>query len=87
MKKSPITHLEVKSLLEKYPTLRSEIEDVFYFKSFDIKDVIYSEKMMIEWMTTPIPALSGLTPVETIQCGDLQLVLDILNRLKYGDFS
>ncbi|MBM5112590.1 antitoxin Xre/MbcA/ParS toxin-binding domain-containing protein [Vibrio parahaemolyticus] len=68
--------IEVKSVLSKFPTLQSEIEDVFR-----------SEEMANEWLTSPVPALQGLTPIEVLQQGDVESVLDIVNRLKYGDFS
>ncbi|NNN70558.1 DUF2384 domain-containing protein [Vibrio sp. 3-2(1)] len=32
-----------------------------------------------------MPVLGGLTPIEVIQNGDLNLVLDTLNKMKYGD--
>ncbi|HCH1010374.1 TPA: DUF2384 domain-containing protein [Vibrio parahaemolyticus] len=66
----------VKSVLSKFPTLQSEIEDVFR-----------SEEMANEWLTSSVPALQGLTPIEVLQQGDVESVLDIVNRLKYGDFS
>ncbi|EGR2999102.1 antitoxin Xre/MbcA/ParS toxin-binding domain-containing protein [Vibrio parahaemolyticus] len=68
--------IEVKSVLSKFPTLKSEIEDVFR-----------SEEMANEWLTSSVPALQGLTPIEVLQQGDVESVLDIVNRLKYGDFS
>ncbi|AMG08656.1 DUF2384 domain-containing protein [Vibrio parahaemolyticus] len=68
--------IEVKSVLSKFPTLQSEIEDVFR-----------SEEMANEWLTSSVPALQGLTPIEVLQQGDVESVLDIVNRLKYGDFS
>ncbi|EHJ9976898.1 DUF2384 domain-containing protein [Vibrio parahaemolyticus] len=68
--------IEVKSVLSKFPTLQSEIEDVFR-----------SEEMANEWLTSSVPALQGLTPIEVLQQGDIESVLDIVNRLKYGDFS
>ncbi len=68
--------IEVKSVLSKFPILQSEIEDVFR-----------SEEMANEWLTSSVPALQGLTPIEVLQQGDVELVLDIVNRLKYGDFS
>ncbi|WP_249929938.1 MULTISPECIES: MbcA/ParS/Xre antitoxin family protein [Vibrio] len=43
--------------------------------------------MRAEWLTSAIPALSGLTPLEVVLKGDLKRVLDALNRIKYGDFS
>ncbi|HHJ3171718.1 TPA: antitoxin Xre/MbcA/ParS toxin-binding domain-containing protein [Vibrio parahaemolyticus] len=68
--------VEVKSVLLKFPVLQSEIEDVFR-----------SEEMANEWLTSSVPALQGLTPIEVLQQGNVELVLDIVNRLKYGDFS
>ncbi len=68
--------IEVKSVLSKFPTLQSEIEDVFR-----------SEEMANEWLTSSVPALQGFTPIEVLQQGDVESVLDIVNRLKYGDFS
>ncbi|EPW6908705.1 antitoxin Xre/MbcA/ParS toxin-binding domain-containing protein [Vibrio parahaemolyticus] len=68
--------IEVKSVLSKFPTLQSEIEDVFR-----------SEEMANEWLTSSVPALQGLTPIEVLRQGDVESVLDIVNRLKYGDFS
>ncbi|EKA7380505.1 DUF2384 domain-containing protein [Vibrio parahaemolyticus] len=68
--------VEVKSVLLKFPILQSEIEDVFR-----------SEEMANEWLTSSVPALQGLTPIEVLQQGNVELVLDIVNRLKYGDFS
>ncbi len=68
--------IEVKSVLSKFPILQSEIEDVFR-----------SEEMANEWLTSSVPALQGLTPIEVLQQGEVESVLDIVNRLKYGDFS
>ncbi len=68
--------IEVKSVLSKFPILQSEIEDVFR-----------SEEMANDWLTSSVPALQGLTPIEVLQQGNVELVLDIVNRLKYGDFS
>ncbi|MFW8632251.1 antitoxin Xre/MbcA/ParS toxin-binding domain-containing protein [Vibrio natriegens] len=68
--------VEVKSVLSKFPILQSEIEDVFR-----------SEEMANEWLTSSVPALQGLTPIEVLQQGNVELVSDIVNRLKYGDFS
>ncbi len=68
--------IEVKSVLSKFPTLQSEIEDVFR-----------SEEMANEWLTSSVPALRGFTPIEVLQQGEVESVLDIVNRLKYGDFS
>ncbi len=69
--------LEVESVLSSFPELRSEINDIFCSE----------DEIAIEWLTTPIPALNGLTPVEAVQQDDLEWVLDVLNRIKYGDFS
>lgn len=65
----------VESVLTQYPALQSEIEDVFG-----------EADLVVEWLTTPIPALAGLSPVEVVLKGDLKLVLQTLNRMKYGDF-
>lgn len=65
----------VQSVLAKYPLLKSEIEDVFC-----------SVSLGSEWLRSNIPVLGGLTPIEVIQNGDLKLVLDTLNKMKYGDF-
>lgn len=46
-----------------------------------------TEEMANEWLTSSVPALQGLTPIEVLQQGDVESVLDIVNRLKYGDFS
>ncbi|WP_257974009.1 MbcA/ParS/Xre antitoxin family protein [Vibrio parahaemolyticus] len=43
--------------------------------------------MKTEWLTSAIPALSGLTPLEVVLEGDLKRVLEALNRIKYGDIS
>ncbi|EIA0903305.1 hypothetical protein WOB98_08915 [Vibrio parahaemolyticus] len=43
--------IEVKSVLSKFPTLQSEIEDVFR-----------SEEMANEWLTSSVPALQVLNP-------------------------
>jgi len=66
----------VESVLTKYPFLKTEIEEVF--GSIDLG---------IEWLTSDIPALGGLTPVDVIKKGDLKLVLMTLNKIKYGEFS
>ncbi len=67
----------VESILSEFPALKSEIDDLFCSE----------EKIAIEWLTTPVRALNGLTPIEAVQQGDLEWVLGILNRLRYGDFS
>ncbi len=67
----------VESILSEFPALKSEIDDLFCSE----------EEIAIEWLTSPVPALNGLTPIEAVQQGDLKWVLDILNRLRYGDFS
>lgn len=66
----------VESVLTQYPVLKSEIEDVFG-----------EADLGIEWLTSPIPALAGLSPVAAVLKGDLKLVLQTLNRMRYGDFS
>ncbi len=71
-----VGHTEVGSVLTKFPGLKSEIEAVFC-----------SAELGIEWLTSPIPALGGSTPIEVIQKGDLNLVLMTLNKIKYGDYS
>ncbi|HGY9588421.1 TPA: MbcA/ParS/Xre antitoxin family protein [Vibrio harveyi] len=60
----------------QHPTLKEQKEDVFE-----------DSGLRAEWLTSEIPALSGLTPLEIALKGDLKRVLDALNRIKYGDFS
>lgn len=69
-------HSDVEAVLTKFPFLKSEIEDVFC--SVDLGS---------EWLTSHIPALGGLTPIEVIQKGDLKLVLMTLNKIRYGEYS
>ncbi|GHY30267.1 MULTISPECIES: MbcA/ParS/Xre antitoxin family protein [Vibrio] len=66
----------IEYILSQHPTLKDKMEDVF-----EDSDLIK------EWLTSAIPALSGLTPLEVVLEGDLKRVLEALNRIKYGDFS
>lgn len=66
----------IKYILSQHPTLKEQMEGVF--EDSDLR---------AEWLTSAIPALSGLTPLEVVLEGDLKRVLDALNRIKYGDFS
>ncbi|HBC3976575.1 MULTISPECIES: MbcA/ParS/Xre antitoxin family protein [Vibrio] len=63
-------------ILSQHPTLRDLMEDVFE-----------NPDSRTEWLTSAIPALSGLTPLEVVLKGDIKRVLDVLTRIKYGDFS
>ncbi|MGP8305439.1 MbcA/ParS/Xre antitoxin family protein [Vibrio sp. YIC-376] len=67
---------EIEEVITKFPCLKSELKDVFC-----------SEELGIKWLTSHIPALGGLTPVEVVQKGDLKLVLMTLNKIKDGDYS
>ncbi|AWA98990.1 MbcA/ParS/Xre antitoxin family protein [Vibrio parahaemolyticus] len=66
----------IEYILSRHPNLKDQVEDVF-----DDSD------LRTEWLTSAIPALSGLTPLEVVLKGDLKRVLDALNRIKYGDIS
>ena len=66
----------IEYILSQHPNLKDQVEDVF-----DDSD------LRTEWLTSVIPALSGLTPLEVVLKGDLKRVLDALNRIKYGDIS
>ncbi|RAS59103.1 uncharacterized protein DUF2384 [Vibrio diazotrophicus] len=66
----------VESIFIKYPALKAELMEVFG-----------SADLGIEWLTSRVPVLSGLTPIEVIQKGSLKLVLDTLNKIKYGEYS
>ncbi|MCR9848055.1 MbcA/ParS/Xre antitoxin family protein [Vibrio antiquarius] len=66
----------IEHILSKHPILKDQMVDVF--EDSDLRE---------EWLTSAIPALSGLTPLEVVLEGDLKRVLDALNRIKYGDFS
>ncbi|MBF4302335.1 MbcA/ParS/Xre antitoxin family protein, partial [Vibrio anguillarum] len=66
----------IEYILSQHPTLKEQMEDVFE-----------DSGLRAEWLTSVIPALSGLTPLEVVLKGDLKRVLDALNRIKYGDFS
>ncbi|MGD8108876.1 MbcA/ParS/Xre antitoxin family protein [Vibrio sp. TRT 17S01] len=66
----------IEYILSQHPTLKEQMEDVFE-----------DSGLRSEWLTSAIPALSGLTPLEVVLKGDLKRVLDALNRIKYGDFS
>ncbi|WP_407832381.1 MbcA/ParS/Xre antitoxin family protein [Vibrio rotiferianus] len=66
----------IEYILSQHPTLKEQMEDVFE-----------DSGLRAEWLTSAIPALSGLTPLEVVLKGDLKRVLDTLNRIKYGDFS
>ncbi|MDK2600823.1 MbcA/ParS/Xre antitoxin family protein [Vibrio vulnificus] len=66
----------IEYIFSQHPTLKDQLEDVF--EDSDLR---------IEWLTSAIPALSGLTPLEVVLSGGLKRVLDALNRIKYGDFS
>ncbi|MEZ9041264.1 MbcA/ParS/Xre antitoxin family protein [Vibrio sp. 10N.247.311.47] len=66
----------IEYILSQYPTLKVQMEGVF--DDSDLKT---------EWLTSAIPALSGLTPLEVVLEGDLKRVLEALNRIKYGDIS
>ncbi len=65
----------VQSVLDNNPLLKSEIEDVFC-----------SVYLGSEWLCSNVPALGGLSPIEAIQNGDLKLVLNTLNKIKYGEY-
>ena len=67
---------EIEIFLAKFPHLKSELNDVFC-----------SEELWVKWLTSHIPALGGLTPVEVVQKGDLKLVLMTLHKIKDGDYS
>ena len=52
-------------------------------------DVLFdsNEQDIIYWMNTAIPALGGNKPNELLQKkGGENIVLDCLNKMKYGDF-
>ncbi|EJC6736182.1 MbcA/ParS/Xre antitoxin family protein [Vibrio parahaemolyticus] len=66
----------IEYILSQHPALKAQMEDVFE-----------DSDLGAEWLTSVIPALSGLTPLEVVLEGDLKRVLDALNRIKYGDFS
>ncbi|EHK8998483.1 MbcA/ParS/Xre antitoxin family protein [Vibrio vulnificus] len=66
----------IEYIFSQHPTLKDQLEDVF--EDSDLR---------IEWLTSAIPALSGLTPLEVVLSGGLKRVLDALNSIKYGDFS
>ncbi|GBL02443.1 hypothetical protein VH1709_contig00121-0020 [Vibrio harveyi] len=66
----------IEYILSQHPNLKDQVECVF-----DDSD------LRTEWLTSAIPALSGLTPLEVVLKGDLKRVLDALNRIKYGDIS
>ena len=66
----------IEYILSQHPNLKDQVEDVF-----DDSD------LRTEWLTSAIPALSGLTPLEVVLKGDLKRVLDALNRIKDGDIS
>ncbi|MGL1050094.1 MbcA/ParS/Xre antitoxin family protein [Vibrio vulnificus] len=66
----------IEYIFSQHPTLKDQLEDVF--EDSDLR---------IEWLTSAIPALYGLTPLEVVLSGGLKRVLDALNRIKYGDFS
>ena len=63
------------SVFSEFPFLKSEIEDVFG-----------SVAIGSEWLKSQVPALGGLTPIKAIQSGDLKLVLDMLNKIKFGEY-
>ncbi len=73
---SEVLPSEVELIFTEFPFLKSEIEDVFC-----------SVDLGIEWLTSHVPALGGLTPIDAIQKGDLKLVLMTLNKIRYGDYS
>ena len=66
----------IEYILSQHPTLKEQMEDVFE-----------DSGLRAEWLTSAIPVLSGLTPLEVVLKGDLKRVLDALNRIRYGDFS
>ncbi|WP_179876730.1 MbcA/ParS/Xre antitoxin family protein [Vibrio cholerae] len=66
----------VEAMYREFPILKSEIEDVFGTVTIGS-----------EWLISKIPALGRVTPLEAIQRGDLKLVLDTLNKMKFGEYS
>ena len=45
-----------------------------------------TEEAMLEWMMTPIPALKGRTPLQSVLKGDLEAVIGLLDTLMSGAF-
>lgn len=63
-------------LLAQNPALKAEIDKVFV-----------EVNLASLWLTSPLAALSGSTPLDVIHGGDSERVLGVLRNLKYGDFS
>ncbi|CDT79432.1 conserved hypothetical protein [Vibrio coralliirubri] len=51
-------------------------------------ELFEQEELVDEWLSQPKWFFYGLTPLEMLQKpGGIDMVLEILNRLRYGDFS
>jgi uncharacterized protein (DUF2384 family) len=51
-------------------------------------ELFEQEELVDEWLNTPKWLFYGLTPLEMLQePGGRETVLEVLNRIRYGDFS
>ncbi|MFS1914230.1 MbcA/ParS/Xre antitoxin family protein [Vibrio sp. 10N.286.48.B7] len=51
-------------------------------------DLFEQEEFVDEWLSKPKWFFYGLTPLEMLEKpGGIDTVLEILNRIRYGDFS
>jgi len=71
-----MSKIELEKALSKHPDITNELSSIFK----DREDIIYS------WMTTPKRPLLGKTPLETL-INEPVLVMEMLERMKTGDFS
>ncbi len=71
-----MSKIKLEKILSKYPEITNELSSIFK----DHEDIIYS------WMTTPKRPLLGKTPLETL-INEPDLIMDMLKRMKTGDFS
>lgn len=71
-----MSKIELEKALSKYPEITNELSSIFK----DRENIIYN------WMTTPKRPLLGKTPLETL-INEPDQVMDMLERMKAGDFS
>lgn len=59
-------------------------QEIFKFA----KDVFESEDLAVEWLNSRVPALQNRTPLECLKNeGGFEWVVQVLDKIKYGDYS
>ncbi|MFS1870098.1 MbcA/ParS/Xre antitoxin family protein [Vibrio lentus] len=54
----------------------------------ELLELFEQEELVDEWLSKPKWFFYGLTPLEMLQKpGGVEVVLEILNKIRYGDFS